>query len=101
MEVRIFDELYNTKILGEVWSNAVTDYANSFELDDGDYKTLLEMSMFGDPTLAIEDGEEPKIKSISNPSLNIFLEQILSRFQSLERLLQLPAWVKLLSRISR
>jgi hypothetical protein len=101
MEVRIFDELYNTKILGEVWSNAVTDYANSFELDDGDYKTLLEMSMFGDPTLAIEDGEEPKIKSISNPSLNIFLEQILSRFQPLERLLQLPVWVKLLSRLSR
>jgi hypothetical protein len=99
MEVHIFDELFNTKQLGEVWSNAITNYANSFELDDGDYKTLLEMSMFGDPTLIIEDGEEPKIKSISTHPIHIFLEQVLSRFQSLERLLQLPNWVKLLSRI--
>ena len=105
MEVHIFDELYNTKILGQVWSNAITGYVNSHmsseDWDDADCKTVLEMAMFGDPTLAIEDGEEPKIKSISNPSLHIFLEQILSRFQSLERLLQLPAWVKLLSRIPR
>jgi len=105
MEVHIFDELYNTKILGQVWSNAITGYVNSHisseDWDAADCKTVLEMAMFGDPTLAIEDGEEPKIKSISNPSLHIFLEQLLSRFQPLERLLQLPAWVKSLSRIPR
>jgi len=105
MEVHIFDELYNTKILGKVWSNAITGYINSHmsseDWDDADCKTVLEMAMFGDPTLAIEDGEEPKIKSINDHSLYIFLKQILSRFQSLERLLQLPAWVKSLSQIPR
>jgi len=41
--------------LGEMWSRAVNDYMPS-RPDDGDYKTLTELHMFGDPTLAI--GEE-------------------------------------------
>ena len=101
MEVHIFDELYNTKILGHVWSNAITGYVNSHihleDFDDADCKTVLEMAMFGDPTLAIEDGEEPKVKLVSSPSILISLEQILSRFQLSERLFQLPVWVKSLS----
>ena len=49
----------------------------------------------------IEDGEDPRIKSGNNHSLNVFLERVLSRFQPLERLLPLKNWNKLLSLISR
>jgi len=101
MEVNIFKELYNTKVLGHVWSNSVSGYINSHisseYWNDVDCKTVLEMAMFGDPTLAIEDGEDPKIKSINKFPLNVSLEQIISKFPSLERLLQLPAWIRLLS----
>ena len=41
--------------LGEMWSRAVNDYMPS-RPSDGDFKTLTELHMFGDPTLAI--GEE-------------------------------------------
>jgi len=88
MEVHIFEELYNTKLLGEVWSNAITGYANSFELNDGDYKTLLEMSMFGDPTLIIEDGDDPKSRSVDRPLIHDLLEIIGNYFPRLERLLE-------------
>jgi hypothetical protein len=62
MEVNLFDELVNTKILGVVWGNALNGYINNFSgtFDDADYKTLVEMALFGDPTLAIEDGDNPK-----------------------------------------
>ena len=66
MEVHIFKGIYNDKILGNVWSNCLTEYINSFMIDDPqdtDYKTVVEMSMFGDPTLAIEDGKDPKVHS--------------------------------------
>ncbi len=59
MEVHLLQGLHEDKVLGVVWANALTDYANSFDLEEGDYKTLLEMSLFGDPTLAIEDGPNP------------------------------------------
>jgi len=61
MEVHTFEEIFNNKILGIAWSNCVTDYYTTFQSDfnDADYKTMLEFSMFADPTLAIEDGEEP------------------------------------------
>ena len=62
MEVKIFEELYNTKILGQAWANSVTEYYYTFEsgLNLADYKTMLEFSMFGDPTLSIEDGDDPE-----------------------------------------
>jgi len=60
IEVHLFQELYNTKVLGQVWANALNDYIDSFELDDADYKTITEMAMFGDPTLAIQDGKNPQ-----------------------------------------
>ena len=91
MEVKLFDELYNTKLLGEVWANAITDYANSFELNDGDYKTILEMSMFGDPTVSIEDGDDPKTKSVTvnKPLFYQFLERLANHFPLFEKLLLL------------
>jgi hypothetical protein len=70
MEVKIFEELYNTKILGQAWSNSITSYFTTFEadLDLEDYKTMLEFSFFGDPTLVIDDGDNP----ISIPKTNSF-----------------------------
>jgi hypothetical protein len=57
MEVHTFEEIYNIKVLGDAWGNCITNYYNTFSsnLNDGDYKTMLEYSMFADPTLAIED----------------------------------------------
>ena len=61
MEVKIFEELYNTKILGQAWANSISSYFTTFEaeLDLEDYKTMLEFSFFGDPTLVIDDGDDP------------------------------------------
>ena len=79
MEVNILKELYNTKNLGQVWSSSITDYANSFELDDGDYKTLLEMAMFGDPTLNIEDGINPEDITNKIPVFHSLFDRIIDR----------------------
>jgi len=53
MEVHLFESMYTTKVLGQVWGNTIIEYATSFDLEEVDYKTLLEMALFGDPTLAI------------------------------------------------
>jgi hypothetical protein len=68
MEVHCFKELYKTKNLGQVWSNCVKDYYSTFAGSMGkkDYKTILEFSMFGDPTLIAQDGDDPKTRSIDN-----------------------------------
>ena len=71
MEVHIFEGLYNDNILGDVWGDCITNYANSFELDDGDYKTIVEVTLFGDPSMAIADGPEPK-----NIDIPLFLQLI-------------------------
>ena len=50
---------------------------------DSIFKTMLEFSMFGDPTLVIEDGEDP----VSIPSFLLrFMERIIDRFPLLGRL---------------
>jgi hypothetical protein len=82
MEVHIFESLYNDKILGDVWANCLNGYINSFieeEWDDADYKTILEMSLFGDPTLAIDDGKDPK-------SINTDINEI-NQFTIIKRLI--------------
>ena len=90
MEVHVFEELYNTKVLGQVWANCVSDYYTTFELelDDGDYKTMLEFSMFGDPTLTIADGDDPKSKPVNKPLIPGFLERLMEYFPLLARLLE-------------
>ncbi|GAG85955.1 unnamed protein product, partial [marine sediment metagenome] len=83
MEVHVFEELYNNKILGQVWANCITDYYNTFELElvKTDYKTMLEFSMFGDPTLVIEDGEDPvSIPADISSFLLLFMESIIDCF---------------------
>jgi len=43
--------------LGEMWADALNGYMDSHRINDGgEYKTILEWQLFGDPTLAI--GEE-------------------------------------------
>jgi len=90
MEVKVFEELFNTKVLGQVWSNCVTEYYNTFELelDKEDYKTMLEFSMFGDPTLVIENGDDPRSILVDKPLLN-FLENHPHLFPLLRQLLRL------------
>jgi len=89
MEVKVFEELYNTKILGQVWSNCVADYYNNFELDlnKDDYKTILEFSMFGDPTLAIEDGDDPINIPVNKPLFHGVLQRHMGFFPQLEKII--------------
>jgi len=56
----LFEGLYNHKILGKAWANMIANYANSFSFNWADYKVILITTLFGDPTLAIEDGPNPK-----------------------------------------
>jgi hypothetical protein len=89
MEVNTHEQIMTNKILGMVWENCVTNYYNTFHssIDDGDYKTLLEYSMFADPTVAIQDGDNPSIAPPTRPLLTILL-QLLDNFPLLSSLLQ-------------
>ena len=89
MEVKAFEELYDTKNLGEAWNNCITGYFNTFgpDFEMTDYKTMLEFEMFGDPTLDVEDGDDPKIKLTHRP-LNIF-ERFIGQFPLLAKLFEL------------
>ncbi len=92
MEVHTHEEIFNNKILGLSWANCVTNYYTTFQsdLDKIDYKTMLEYSMFADPTLVIEDGDDPESIPVNIPSFLLqFLERIIYRFPLLERLITL------------
>jgi len=74
-EVNTFKGLVNDKILGNVWNNVITDYVDNFSSinwDRIDQKTMLGYSMFGDPTLAIEDGDDPVYLPDNRPLYNFF-----------------------------
>ena len=90
MEVHTFEELISTKILGQVWGNDVRDYYMNFELNLGhsDWKTLLEWSMFTDPTLAAEDGDDPINIPTIIPEHIGFLQALLERFPRLAALFE-------------
>jgi len=77
MEVKVFEELYNTKVLGQAWANCVSDYYTTFsaDMDRYDFQTMVEFSMFGDPTLAIEDGDNPESFPMDIPIFLKFLQQ--------------------------
>ena len=88
MEVHTFEEIHNNIILGLAWGNCITNYYTTFasDLDDGDYKTLLEYSMFGDPSLGIEDGKDPINIPFERP-LSL-VELILDNFPRLATILE-------------
>jgi hypothetical protein len=88
MEVHTFEELYITKNLGEVWSNCIKDYQTTFEstLSKSDFKTLLEFSMFGDPTLNADDGDDPRVKPYITQNTRFF-NIIIQHFPFFKKLL--------------
>ena len=89
-EVKIFEEMYNNKILGMCWGNLITEYLNSFNIDALDLTQVPSFTLFGDPTLIIEDGKDPVIKPVDNPSLFPgSIGQDICHFPPLERLFSL------------
>ncbi len=96
MEVHTFEELISTKILGQVWANDITDYYNTFEsnFEFVDYKTMLEWAMFGDPTLVIEDGDDPINIPVNKPVFTGLLVRLIGSFPRLARLLE-PIFARL------
>jgi len=99
MNVHTLKGLYEDKILGDVWGSCIEEYYNTFyyDLEDSDYKTLYEYTLFGDPSLAIETGPDPESEGVffqPAPFLYI-LERLMDRFPLLERMLSFP----LLSRL--
>ena len=89
MVQRTFDEFSDDKIgiLGKVWGISVTAYYNRFYSQDITFwKTLLEWSMIGDPTLKIENGDLINSRSVNHP-MPLLFERIMGRFPRLERLL--------------
>ena len=94
MEVNIFKEIHNNKDLGVSWANCLNGYINSFysaeDWGDTDYKTVLEMALFGDPSLRIEDGPDPKSRGVSiEPIQNTILGKLIEKFPILEKILSL------------
>ena len=91
MEVNVFDELFTNKILGQAWGNCITEYYTTFEsnLYQSDWKTLLEFSMFGDPTLVVEDGDNPKSVQEYKPLFEILLERLVNYFPFFSRIIAL------------
>jgi len=95
MEVQTLKGLSTDKILGDVWGDCITQYYNEFFfLDDADYKTLFEFSLFGDPSLVIETGPDPESVEIHNLPFLHLLEKLIERFPLLERLLSFPLLTK-------
>jgi len=74
------------------WAECLNGYIASFiddEWGDADYKTVLEMSMFADPTLAIEDGKDPKSINVEKPNIsNNFVVKLLNFFPRMETFLR-------------
>ncbi|MFO8078117.1 MAG: C25 family cysteine peptidase [Thermoplasmatota archaeon] len=58
MEVHLLKKLGMQKTLGQTWNECLVEYINSFELEEVDYKTIYEMTLIGDPSLAITNGSE-------------------------------------------
>jgi hypothetical protein len=90
MEVRAHKEMLNTKNLGQVWTNCITGYftENSRSLNKEDYKTMVEFSMFGDPTINAVDGDDPRVRAYPSSDFRAF-EGLSNYFPRIFRLLEL------------
>jgi hypothetical protein len=93
MQVNTFKGLNNNKILGDVWGDCLVDYFNTFyfDIEESDFKTLLEYNLLGDPSLKVETGPDPtSTDSYQFPLLTIlqrFFEKIIMRFPLLDKIL--------------
>jgi len=78
MEVHSFEELFNIKVMGQVWAHCISDYYTTFQsqLDREDYKTMLEYCMFGDPTLSAENGIDPDARLVNKPAFPRIIEML-------------------------
>jgi hypothetical protein len=91
IEVHVFQELYNIKILGEVWKKVLSDYVTTFSsLGWGriDQKTVIETTLIGDPTVVAEDGDDPRSLPSERPFLKI-IGRILELFPRLAKIIEM------------
>ncbi len=92
MEVHTFEQfgIDDIKILGQLWGNDIADYFTTFEteFDLSDYKTMLEWSLFGDPTLVLEDGDNPQTINVNVPTYHPLLEKFVNVFPQIRNLLK-------------
>ena len=61
--------------------NCVSDYTTNFITEDADlsdYKTVVEVTLMGDPTLSIADGKDPKSHDEINHSLLDLIDHVFS-----------------------
>ena len=49
---------------------------------------MFEFSMFGDPTLVIEDGDDPKSVTVYRPILSRNIDRIINYFPALKLLIE-------------
>ena len=91
MEIKVFEELFNTKILGQVWNNCITAYYLEHEasLDKEDYKTMTEFSMFGDPTVVIQNGDDPGPKDFDRISSNVLFNRVFEQFPLITKIIKI------------
>ena len=80
MEVHLHEEFYRNGVLGEAWGNCITNYTNTFEMEEGDYKTVVELALFGDPTQALVTGPDPEDITTPLPLFIQIFERIIDRF---------------------
>jgi len=66
LDIRHHQNLYNNRIIGEVWADTLTEYINNFilnkesQVDFYQYKTVEEWILFGDPTLNKNNNNPPE-----------------------------------------
>ena len=90
MEVNIFKEIVETKVLGEAWNNCMVIYYSKFDpnFKREDYQTMLEFLMFGDPSVAIEDGDDPRTHDVNNYNTNNLVNRLIEQFPLLYRIFE-------------
>jgi len=80
MEVHLHKEFVNNRVLGDSWGNSITNYTNTFEMEELDYKTVVELAQFADPSLALETGPDPDDVPVPKPILFELLKNLIERF---------------------
>jgi hypothetical protein len=90
LEVNIFKNIYNSKNLGIGWADTINGYYTEHgpSFDKQDYQTMLEFSMFGDPTVIIDDGDDPVNIPLSRHTIFSFFERFLGHFPIISKIIE-------------